>query len=220
MLPEKKENRVASTAKNCARLRRAGLCFLLLAASAAMVLSLPWTQRKMVGAVLDKVEKLTAMTIKVESYEWVPFSQMRLGSLRVQSGREDFLRCEMALLDYRLSFKWPYVIPTVLLLDKPEFRLQRDGRGKWSIPRQATSRDKVPPRKKNRVSKQTGFWWRDFPWPQVQVRSGRILAFQQGELVLSVQNFTGTVPFRVMDGGDVPVLKIQLDQWHGDVVLQ
>lgn len=220
MLPEKKENRVAPTAKNYARVRRAGLCLLLLAASAVMVMSLPWAQRKMMGGVLDKVEKLTAMTIKVESYEWVPFSQMRVGSLRVQSGREDFLRCEMALLDYRLSFKWPYVIPTVLLLDRPEFRLQKDSRGKWSIPRPATTSDRVVPRKENMVSNETGSWWRDFPWPQVRVRSGRILAFQQGKLVLSVQNFTGTLPFRVVDGGGVPVFKIQLDQWHGDVVLQ
>lgn len=127
----------------------------------------------------------------------------------MKSGKKDFLRCEEAQLSYKLSWEWPYLIPKVLFLDKPLLRLEKDVHGKWRIPRTGNVNFG------DRVLSDLPTRFRSFPWPEVRINSGKIVAFQEGQVVLSLQNVTGSLPVRVLPGDDGPTLTIDLEHWQG-----
>lgn|GEM_PF-2398050 len=221
MFPGKNENREKSHRTRYLLVWWGVLCLLLIPLTALLILNLPWTQKKMIDGFLKRVENIAAVTIKIGSYEWSPLSsQMHVASIGVKSDQKDFLRCDAAELDYQLSWKWPYFIPTVLFLDKPVLYLEKDSLGRWHIPREITPNGKSVEGIGSSAPAKKGFFWKDFPWPEVRVKSGRIIAFQQGQIVLSLQNITGTIPYQVTDGKNGPILKIKLDQWSSGVSLR
>jgi len=185
------------------------LGFVLLSMAIFVFLHLPQIQKQLIGKVVRPVEKAARVEIELESYRWSSFSQIHLTSLQVRSDEKEFLRCEQAQLSYRLSTQWPYLIPEVLLLDRPVLHLERDSRGKWRIPRSGgVQKVHVSSHGKTRR-------WMNFPLPEVQVNSGRIVAVQEGQEILSLQNVTGSFSFKVTPGDDGPILSINLGQWQG-----
>ena len=195
------------------------LCLLLVPLCVAAVLYFPWTQKRVINGFLKKIENTAAVDIRARAYGWSPFSQIRVTSLKVKAGRRDFLRCDTAELSYHLSWKWPYFIPKMLLLDKPFLYLEKDADGRWRIPREAALPGQASVGAGTSTPAENGFSWESFPWPEVYIDSGRIVGFQQGKKILSLQNITGAVPFKVVDGERGPILQIDLGQWMSKVGL-
>jgi len=185
--------------------------FLLLPLSAFVFLHLPWVQKRVIGKVTRPVEKTAGVQIELESYRWSSFSRMQLTSLQVMSNQKDFLRCDQAQLSFRISTEWPYLIPKVLLLDKPVLYLEKDARGKWRIPRAAGTAQKAGEASNRRTARRIAF-----PWPEVRINSGQIIAFQEGHVVLSLQNVTGSLFVKTSPGDDGPILSINLGQGQGN----
>lgn len=188
------------------------LLFLILLA-AFVCLHLPWFQQQMIGKMVDEVEKSADVRIKFGRYRWSPLSAIRLESLEIESGGKEFLQCKQAELSYRLSMKWPYLVPTVLVLDEPVLHLEKDSHGRWRLPK--SDRHGYGQKKPTVESDR----WSSFPWPEVRIVSGRIFAMQQGQTVLSLQNVTGTITFNVQPGDDGPTLKIRFGQWQSSTDL-
>lgn len=195
------------------------LCLLIVSFSVLILLNLSWTQKKVIHAFLNRVENAAAVTIKVESYDWSPLSRLSATSVQVKSGRKEFLKCDRVELDYRLSWKWPYLIPTVLFLDRPVLHLERDSHGRWHIPREVTPEGTDVERSGSKAPAEKSFLAANFPLPELQVKSGRIIGFEGEVIVLSMQNITGTIPYQVTEEERGPILKIVVGQWSNGIGL-
>ncbi len=93
-------------------------------------------------------------------------------------------------------------------MEKPWLQLQRDSQGDFQLPA-----EKSPGTRDSQGSKP--FPWAGFPWPQVRIVSGNIVAYQDGQVVLSVRDVNATVSLQEVSGSDGPKLKINFGQWQG-----
>lgn len=219
MFLKKSKHKEENQSKRNSLIWLAVLCLLLVSLSVLILVNLSWTQKKVIHAFVNRVENAAAVTIKVGSYDWSPLSQMRATSVQIKSGRKEFFQCEVAELDYRLSWRWPYLIPKVLFLDKPVLHLERDSNGRWHIPRDVATEEGHIERAGSEAPVKKSLLGKDFPLPEVRVDSGRIIAFQGTEMVLLLQNITGTIPYQVTDGEHGPILKIEIGQWSRGIDL-
>lgn len=182
-------------------------CVLLVTASLA-VLHAPWMQHEIIRQGLRRIEQLADVRIETGSCRLSPLTTIHIESLRVVSGGRDFMLSEKVELAFHLQLTWPYVAPQLVLFDRPVIYLEKDDQGRWHLPRGEAA---ASPR---RVSRDQAARWRDFPWPEVRVRSGRIIALQDGATILTLQNLNGTIPYRVIDVAGGPAFIIDLGQWR------
>lgn len=225
-LKKETENKKRPERKNCGARRHLPLLliwFFLLITSIPFFLifaiHLPWIQKQIFIYASHQLKKNTDIELQLESLEWRPFSCFRLLRLEMQTSGELFLECERAELAYHFSWKWPYLHPSELSLQKPFLRLEKDEAGNWSIPKGKNPADsETNPSEKTtqeEAPKTPSFWVR-FPWPQVRFSSAVIFAYQNGQPVLSVRNVTGTFSLYVVSGPKGPSLKIDLGHLQGN----
>lgn len=181
--------------------------FLLVMASLA-VLYTPWMQQELIRQGLKRIERLADVRIDTGNCRLSPLTTLHIEFLRVVSGGRDFLLSKRVELTFRLQLSWPYVSPQLVFFDQPVIHLEKDVQGRWRVPRGETVAARP------RVSFDQGTRWPDFPWPEVSVRSGRIIALQEGAIILSLQNLNGAIPYRVVDAAGGPAFIIDLGQWR------
>jgi autotransporter translocation and assembly factor TamB len=184
------------------------LCVLIIPLSMVLMLHIPAVQKSLFQKAVEKLATSEGIEIQLESFSWSPLREVRLFNLKVTSSGENVLLCEEAKLGYHLSLHWPYLHPDELSLEKPWLRLERDAQGHWRLP--ATKSQGAG---NARGSKP--FPWSSFPWPQVRIISGNIVAYQDGQTVLSVRDVNATLSFEEVLGADGPRLKINFGQWQG-----
>lgn len=180
----------------------------LLVMTSVALLHTPWMQREIIRLGLQRIERRADVRIEVGNCRLSPLSVIYIESLRVLSGGREFILSDKVELAYRLRLTWPYLVPRVIFFDQPVIYLEKDDQGHWRIPRAAT----VTPH--HRVARDVGTHRHDFSWPEVRVRSGRIIALQNGEKVLSLQNLDGTLPYRVVEVAGEPAFIIDFGQWR------
>lgn len=209
MSAEQKSSRGMPASRRPFKLVALGLAaFVLLGMASLAVLHTPWMQHEMVRQGLKRIERLADVRIETGSCRLSPLTTIHIESLRVVSGGRDFLLSKKVELTFHPRLAWPYVSPQLVLFDQPVIYLEKDDQGRWRIPRGETGAARP------RGSRDQAARWRDFPWPEVRVRSGRIIALQDGAIILTLQNLDGTIPYRVVDGARGPAFIIDLGQWR------
>jgi hypothetical protein len=183
-------------------------CVFLVPLLVVLVVHIPAVQEYVLKEAVRKLETSSGMEIQVGSFHWSPFRELRLIGLKVQASGERVIECEEARLDYRLSWRWPYVHPKGISLEKPWLQLERDSQGHFQLFAGKSKGNGASPKSKD-------FPWSSFPWPQVRITSGSIVAYQDGQVVLSVRDVNATVSFQEIVGSDGPKLKINFGQWQG-----
>jgi len=186
------------------------LLVLLVPTGLLVALHIPAVQDFLLQKAIRKLETSAELQIELASSRWQPFHELRLFDLKVKASGQDILECGEASLAYQLSWKWPYVHPLAVVLDRPSLHLDRDAEGQWRLPVSAGAPAK---------SSQTlnAFPWSRFPWPQVRIVSGTIAATQNGQVVLSIGDVNATISVQEAAGSDAPGLKIDFGQWQGEV---
>jgi translocation and assembly module TamB len=184
------------------------LCFLLVLLSGVLLLHLPAVQDYVLQEAVLKLEASAGIGVQLNSFHWSPFRELRLFGLKVKASGENVLECEEARLGYRFAWSWPYVHPGQLSLEKPSLQLERDAEGHFQLFTRKSKGSGAP-------SGDLGFAWYRFPWPQVRITSGSIVAYQDGQVVLSVRDVNATLFFQEVTGKDGPKLKINFGQWQG-----
>ena len=192
------------------RILVAGLCcFLLVPLALVIALHVPAVQDYLLQKAIQKLEASADLQIQLSSARWSLWHELRLVDLKVKASGENILECGEASLGYYLSWKWPYVHPVAVVLEKPSLRLERDAQGHWQLPGR-----KGPPSEASRPA--NPFPWSRFPWPQVRIVSGTIAATQNGQVVLSIADVNGTISVQEMTGSQGPWLKIDFGPWQGE----
>ncbi len=138
MLRPKKTGRAGgpdSTSFWSGHLAWALLCICLIPTSLILALHVPAVQRYLVQEAVHRLETKADVGIQIESVLWSPFRESRLFHLKVKTSGENILECDEAKLRYHLSWRWPYLSPDELLLERPWLRLERDAQGQLQIPR-------------------------------------------------------------------------------------
>ena len=184
------------------------LCLLLLPLALVAALHVPAVQDTILRAAVQKLESSADLQIQLAGARWSPFRELSLLDLKVKAAGENLIECEKANLGYHLSWKWPYLYPEAIVLEKPSLHLERDAQGRWQLP----ARKGAPPE-----ASQPGkpFPWSSFPWPQVRIVSGTITAAQNGQMVLFIRDVNATLSVQEMMDSDGPWLKLDFGQWHG-----
>ena len=186
------------------------VCLMLIPLALVLALYIPAVQDTILQAAVRKLEASTDLQIQLGSTRWSPFRELQLFDLKVKASGENVLECEEAKLGYHLSWKWPYLHPGAIVLEKPSLHLERDAQGQWQLPRR-----KGPASDRSRPTEP--FPWASFPWPQVRIVSGNIAAFQDGQRVLSLRDMNATLSVQEMTGSDGPLLKLDFGRWQGAV---
>ncbi len=184
-----------------------GLCGCLL--TVAMLLAavhLSAVQQRLLQELIKHIEARAAIRIQYRAYRWEPFSELRLDGLSVRSAAGNLLHCQEARLHYHLSWNWPFLVPTRLVLQRPVLYLQKDSRGRWIFPTTGSGR--------NNPAGESSHRWQHFPWPDLKIVSGKILGFQNSRQILALHNLNGTLSLQMISGKNGPSLKIDLDQWQ------
>jgi translocation and assembly module TamB len=173
-----------------------------------LAVHLPSVQKEVIDGVVGWIESDTTLNVQLDGYKWWPFSRLQVFKLKVRSEGKDVLECEQAELSYRLSWSWPYLVPTDLYFDQPVLRLEKDSKGQWRFPKAAKSEPRSEARKD--VSR-----WLRFPWPPVRIRSGVITAEQDGQSILHIRDVSGALSFQAVSGEDGTTVKVKLGDWGG-----
>jgi autotransporter translocation and assembly factor TamB len=184
------------------------LCIGLIPVCAVLVLHVPAVQEWVLKEVLRKLETSAGIGVELDSFRWSPFRELHVFGLKVKASGENVLECEEAALDYRLSWSWPYIHPKGIALEKPWLQLERDSEGHFQL---SPGKSKEPG--DSRGSKSVP--WASLPWPQIRINSGSIIAYQDGQVVLSVRDVNATFFFEEVAGSDGPKLKINFGPWQG-----
>ena len=184
------------------------LCVFLIPLTFVLTLHIPAVQEYLLQEAVRKLEASAGIGVQLGSFRWSPFRELHLFSLKVKTSGENILECEEAKLAYHLSLTWPYLHPGELSLEKPWLQLERDSQGNFQLP---TEKAQGP----GNSSGSKPFPWAGFPWPQVRIVSGNIVAYQDGQVVLSVRDVNATLSFQEVPGSDGPKLKINFGQWQG-----
>ncbi len=184
------------------------LCVFLIILTLALAVHIPAVQEYMVKEAVLKLESSAGIGVQLDSFRWSPLHELRLFNLKVKAAGKNILECEEATLGYHFSWSWPYLHPGELSLEKPWLQLERDSQGHFQFPT-----EKSPGTGDLQGSKP--FPWAGFPWPQVRIVSGNIVAYQDGQVVLSVRDVNATLSFQEVPGSDGPKLKINFGQWQG-----
>jgi hypothetical protein len=180
----------------------------LLVMTSVAVLYTPWMQDEIIRHGLKRIEQWADVQIEAGDCRLSPLTVMRIESLRVTSGDREFIVSDRVEIAFQLQRSWPYLSPRLVLFDKPAIYLEKDQQGRWRIPKDETAafHGRVPLKGVTR--------WRDFSWPEVRVRSARIVAWQNGEIILSLHNLNGTIPYRVVSVAGEPTFIIDLGRWR------
>ncbi len=186
------------------------LGIVLISVSFVLMLHIPAVQERVLKAAVSKIESSTGIAVRLDSFRWSPFRELRLFGLKVKASGENVLECEEASLGYRFSWNWPYIHPGELSLEKPWLQLERDAEGRFQL---STGK----PEKSGDSREGRNIPWAGLPWPQVRITSGTIIAYQNGQVVLSVRDVNATLLFQEIPGSDGPKLKINFGQWQGCV---
>jgi len=186
------------------------LLVLLVPTGLLVALHIPAVQDFLLQKAIRKLETSAELQIELASSRWQPFHELRLFDLKVKASGQDILECGEASLAYQLSWKWPYVHPLAVVLDRPSLHLDRDAEGQWRLPVRAGAPEKSS-------QSRDPFPWSRFPWPQVRIVSGTIAATQNGQVVLSIGDVNATISVQEAAGSDAPGLKIDFGQWQGEV---
>jgi translocation and assembly module TamB len=186
------------------------LGIVLVSVSFVLILHIPAVQEWLLKEALSKLEASTGIAVRLASFRWSPFRELRLFGLKVKASGENILECEEAKLAYHFSLNWPYIHPGELSLEKPWLQLERDAEGHFQL---------WPGKPKGRGDSREikSIPWVRLPWPQVRITSGSIIAYQDGQVVLSVRDVNATLLFQEIPGSDGPKLKINFGQWQGCV---
>jgi hypothetical protein len=187
----------------------------LMALFFTLVLHIPWVQNQIINRAVDRLETITGINIEIERFEWRPFSYLRLLHLEVETFGEKFLQCDQADLNYHLSWNSPYFHPVELFLQKPLLRLEKDEQGHWKFPKKGRESVSGPPKENPFLLFPS---WAQVPLPRLRLSSATILAYQNGQTILSIKDVDGTLSFRVVPGPKGPLLKIDLGIWEGQPI--
>jgi hypothetical protein len=198
----------------------AAMAVLLIPLILVLVLHLPWVQNSLISRVIKRVERDANVKIELGTLQWRPFSHLNIKGLEVQSAGETFLQSEQIDLAYYPVWRWPYVHPTELHLDKPVIQLEKDSQGNWVLAKGNAQREASPDKKSDKKTSGAGTpFWAVIPLPRVIVNSALIEGRQDGQTVLLLRNVTGALSFRVISTPEGPRLAIDLDKWRGEAVM-
>lgn len=216
MLPQKTENRRQRQTAGSFLLRLVVSLIvgvIVLSAFVVLALHLPPVQGAVIRWGLHKVETAASAQIELTSYRWWPLSRLYLLKVKVQSGGKQVLECEEAVLTYKFSFDWPYLIPIELQFQKPIIQVEKDDKGHWLLPEASnrpSSSEEGPPEK-------TPWPWGNLPSPQIKIVSGTIFGLQNGQQILAVRDITGTIPLQMVSDKGRARLGIDLGQWQEQI---
>jgi hypothetical protein len=182
-----------------------GIVICLIPLLLVALLHLPWAQRKILAHVIHELKADRTIEIRLERFNWRPFSDVRLFQLDVRTYGEEFLRCHEASLTYELSLDRPFFRPLELFLKRPFLRLEKDSRGRWRLPHKTGP----APQTQNVLPSITPFWL-IFPLPRLRLESASIMAYQDGQKVLSIADVDGVLSFKVEKTSGKPTLRIDL----------
>ena len=181
---------------------------LLIPSCLILALHIPAVQKELIGKLIREIEAGTGVDIRIESYVWLPFSRLNLAQVQVRSSENELLECSKAQITYHFSSIWPYILPDELYLENPVFSLEKNAQGAWQFPGKQKSGET------GTLSRESAS--RLFPpLPKVRVSSGTVLVRQQGRQIATIRGINGTLAFKVVQGPDGPVIKLDLGQWQG-----
>ena len=190
------------------------LALFLLGLALTAALHLPFVQQKGISRFAGQVERRTGYSLQLGSCRMWPFSPLRLADLQVLASGREVLRCPRALIEYRLSPRWPYIVPGEIELHRPILYLEKDPLEGWRIPvpekRPATPSagpGKTGPRGASRCA--------EFPLPGLRVEAGTILGEQDGKQVMALRDINGAVAMKVDCSSGSPRIKMDLQPWQG-----
>ncbi len=182
---------------------------LCLALPVIIALHAPSVQKRIIGDGIARIEKATHLEIKISSYRWKTLSSIYLTGLKIDSRGEQVLDCDNVRLDYGLSMQRPYIVIKEIDLQKPFLRLERGADGKWVVPVFSTTKSRET---SDPVRPSTA--WTRFKFPRIKILAGSIKAFQQGNTILSIKDFSGAFNLRELEGAGGPKIQMELRKFH------
>jgi len=181
-----------------------GIPFILL-----ILVHLPFVQDRAFGTLIRVVESRTDLKIDVEECEWRPFSRIRLQNLRVRSFEKEIFECDRAEVRYRLSFGRPYLHPVAIHLSRPVIHVEKDVKGRCQVLSRVTPREDAP----HGYSHRNWFGWLGLTQFQVNVTSGTIRGYQDGQGFLSIRDINGTLFFKAENLDNGLRIMVDLPEW-------
>ncbi|MDR3557699.1 MAG: translocation/assembly module TamB domain-containing protein [Syntrophobacteraceae bacterium] len=179
-----------------------------LALPVVIALHMPSIQRKIIRGGVARIEKATHLQVKISSWRWETLSSMELSGVKIESRGKTVLDCDSVRLDYRLSLKRPYIAVREVDLKKPFLLLERAADGKWLLPDFSTKKSHGAPGAARTAA------WAGFQFPRIKILAGRIEAVQQGQTVLTIQDFSGAVALRTLHTTGGPKIQMEVRDFH------
>ncbi|GKT10705.1 hypothetical protein [Desulforhabdus sp. TSK] len=190
------------------------LALFLLGLALTAALHLPFIQKMGVSRFAGQLERRTGYSLQLGSCRMWPFSPLRLADLQVLASGREVLRCPRALIEYRLSRRWPYIVPLEIELYRPILYLEKDLLQGWRIP-VPEKRPATPSAGTGKTAPRDASPCTEFPLPRLRVEAGTILGQQDGRQVMALRDVTGAVNMKVDCSSGSPRIKMDLQQWQG-----
>ena len=177
---------------------------------AVLALHIPAVQKQIILRAAGEIQKATNYGVQIESFTCWPFSRLYLDDVSVQAEGKKILTCARIGVSYSLSLHWPYVLIDAVYLEKPFLQLERGGDDKWQIPQARSSEGEGGQVESN------PFWIHVVP-PKVTIDSGTIEGRQQGNIILSVKNVSGSIHLQAVSGEKGPKIRVDLDNLRAQI---
>lgn len=193
------------------------LVFGLLVAVSAIFVSVilgihfPPIQKLLIDNAIQRIERAADLQIDIKSFRWSPFSSIYIHGLDVRNCETTVIASDEIKVEYRLGWKWPYVQPLTVQLEKPSLYLERDLEGHWRLPIQSQSPSKH--------SDRADLSWLKALMLKVQICAGTIIGFHNGKVVLSIHDVNGGLSFQPASGTEGLEIQLDLGQWQGSADL-
>lgn len=169
-------------------------------------LHLPPVQKEIVARAARSLERNTQYKVELESFTWWPFSDLCLANVRLGAEGRQVLDCREVRLGFRFSWSRPHLALEEVVLDRPVLELEKSAEGRWLIPAFLA---------KNGFKKISGdlSGGPPVPVPRLRIVSGTVIGWQQGKIVLSVRDITGTVGLESIPDVDGSKIRVVFDNW-------
>jgi autotransporter translocation and assembly factor TamB len=182
----------------------------MLSMTAVLALHIPSVQKEIILRAADEIQRATNYRVQIESFTCWPFSRLYLDDVSVQAEGKQILNCAKIGISYSLSLHSPYVLLDAVYLEKPFLQLERGGDSKWQIPQPRVSEGQG-----GQVASDP-FWVHVVP-PKVTIDSGTIEGKQQGNVILSVKNISGSIHLQAVSGEGGPRIRVNLENLRAQI---
>ncbi len=186
------------------------ICLVLVLVSFSLIfLQTSWFQKKMTSNFVHKVETIWGYSLKFDRCHWNVLSQLELHNVAATRGATDVFRVDEARISYDLSLLSLKIRIRHVLLDHPVLFVQKDDRGRWSLPAGKATAAAFSSR-----GSQTRVW--EWSGATLSISSGTLKGLDENGSVVFRTSFSGSFRLESVIEEDLEKLLMNMEFFGGN----